>query len=163
MPTLTWGFLMLLKTCYTYLKMPIVIIVLAIYLVLLIIWWIICAVSSKNAINSMQRTHFDITEMLDLGLMRVWRFISYCALAGLIIWLILIGKWYFAFIPLLWYIKVFWFGSLFYLPFNLIESRYMAKIAIVFGHKRAAKNSHERSQQVENMKKNNWTIPDKMK
>lgn len=143
--------------------MFIAIYILGIYLVLLIIWWIICIISSKNAISSGERAHFDFTEMLDIGLMRAWRFISYCALAGLIIWLILIGKWYFAFIPLLWYIKVFWFGSLFYLPFNLIESHYMAKVAIVFGHKRAAKNSHERSQQVENMKKNNWTIPDKMK
>lgn len=95
--------------------------------------------------------------------MRFWRFISYCALASLIIWLILIGKWYFAFIPLFWNFKVFWFGSIFYLPFNLIESHYLAKVEMVFGRDRAIKNAKERNKQVEQMKQNNWTIPDKMK
>ncbi len=143
--------------------MFIVICILAIYLLLLIIWWILCAVSSKNAISSGERANFDFTEMLDIGLMRFWRFISYCALAGLIIWLILIGKWYFAILPLLWYIKVFWFGSLFYLPFNLVESHYMAKVELVYGHKRARQNANDREKQIQKMEENGWTIPDKMK
>lgn len=143
--------------------MIIAICILAFYLLLLIIWWILCVISSKNAINSGKRAHFDFTEMLDVGLMRFWRFVSYCTLAGLVVWLILIGKWYFAIIPLLWNIKVFWFGSLFYLPFNLIESRYMAKVELVYGHQRAKQNAAERNRQIQTMKNNNWTIPDKMK
>lgn len=143
--------------------MIIVIIPIAIYLAAILIWWLICAISAKNSINSRKRAHFNITEVLDLELMRFWRFFSYCSLAALIIWLVLIGKWYLAFIPLFWNIKVFWFGSLFYLPFNLIESHYLAKVEIVFGHDRAIKISQERNKQVETMKKNNWTIPDKMK
>lgn len=143
--------------------MIIAIIPIAIYLATILIWWAICAISAKNSINSRKRAHFNVTEVLDLGLMRFWRFFSYCSLAALIIWLILIGKWYFAFIPLFWNIKVFWFGSLFYLPFNLIESHYMAKVEMVFGRDRAIKISQERNKQIETMKKNNWTIPDKMK
>ena len=143
--------------------MFIAICILAFYLLLLIIWWILCAISSKNAIKSGKRAHFDFTEMLDVGLMRFWRFVSYCTLAGLVVWLILIGKWYFTIIPLLWNIKVFWFGSLFYLPFNLIESRYMAKVELVYGHQRAKQNAAERNRQIQTMKNNNWTIPDKMK
>lgn len=143
--------------------MSIIIAILVIYIVLLIIWWILCAVSSKNSINSRKRAHFNVTEFLDLGLMRFWRFVSYCSLTGLIIWLILIGKWYFAFLPLFWYFKVFWFGSLFYLPFNIIESHYLARVELSFGRERAYKNAKERSRQIEKMKQNNWTVPDKMK
>lgn len=143
--------------------MGIIITILVIYFILLLIWWLICAASSKNAINSSKRAHFDFTEMLDIGLMRFWRFISYCGLAGLIVWLILIGKWYFAILPLLWYVKVFWFGSIFYLPFNLIESHYMAKVEVVFGRQHARENYKGKTKQIEQMKKNGWTIPDKMK
>lgn len=143
--------------------MSIIIAILIIYIILLAIWWIICAVSSKNSINSRKRAHFNITEIIDLGLMRFWRFISYCTLAGLIVWLILVGKWYLAFLPLFWNIKVFWFGSLFYLPFNLIESHYLARVEMVFGRDRAIKNAKERHEQINKMKQNNWTIPDKMK
>ena len=143
--------------------MDILIAVLIIYFILLVIWWIICKISSSNAISTKQRAHFDITEMLDIALMRFWRFVSYCTLAGLIVWLFLAGKWYFAILPLLWYVKVFWFGSIFYLPFNLIESHYMAKVELVFGHIRAHKNQNDRAKQVAKMKEKNWTIPDKMK
>ena len=143
--------------------MDILIAVLIIYSILLAIWWIICKISSNNAISTKQRAHFDITEMLDVALMRFWRFASYCALAGLIIWLFLIGKWYLAILPLLWYVKVFWFGSIFYFPFNLIESHYMAKVELVFGRARARKNQNDRAKQIAKMKEKNWTIPDKMK
>jgi hypothetical protein len=143
--------------------MFIAICILAIYLLLLLAWWLICAISAKNAIRSSQRTHFNITEMLDIGLMRFWRFVSYCTLAGLIIWLFLIGKWYFAIPAIFWNIKIYWFGSLFYLPFNLIESHYMAKVAVFFGAKQSRQNAQNRNAQIQKMQEKGWTIPDKMK
>ena len=149
-------------SCYT-LFMSIIIAILAIYITLLAAWWIICAISSQNALKSRKRAHFNVTEFLDLGLMRFWRFVSYCVLAGLIIWLFLIGKWYFAILALFWNIKIYWFGSFFYLPFNIIESHYLARVELSFGKERARKNTKERGKQIEKMKQNNWTIPDKMK
>lgn len=143
--------------------MIIAITIFCIYLAFILLWWILCAISSKNAIRSSKRAHFDFVEMLDIALMRFWRFVSYATLAGLMLFLILIGKWYFAIIPLFWYIKVFWFGSFFYLPFNIVESHYMAKVAVVFGAKQAVKDSHNRQKQVNTMKEKGWTIPDSMK
>ena len=143
--------------------MFIAICIIAVYLILLLVWWIICAIASNNAIKSNHRAHFDFVEMLDIGLMRFWRFISYTTLAGLVIFLVLIGKWYLAIIPILWNIKVFWFGSLFYFPFNLIESRYMARVGTVFGIQHAIKQQQDRKKQIDTMKEKGWTIPDNMK
>jgi len=143
--------------------MIIAITIFCIYLAFILLWWILCAISSKNAISSSKRAHFDFVEILDIGLMRFWRLVSYASLAGLILFLILIGKWYFAILPLFWYIKVFWFGSIFYLPFNLVESHYMAKVATVFGTKQTIKDSHSRQKQINSMKEKGWTIPDSMK
>ena len=136
--------------------------ILGVYLVLLLIWWIICKISSSNAINSRKRAHFDVVEMLDIAVLRFWRFVSFCALAGLIVWLVLIGRWYFAVLPLFWFIKVWWFGSIFYIPFNIIESHYMAKVEVCFGHKHAVKAYSDRNKQVQAMKDRGWTVPDKM-
>ena len=141
----------------------ILIAIVGIYVFLLVIWWIICLVASKNAINSRHRAHFDFVEMLDVAVMRFWRFIGFCVLAGIIVWLILIGKWYFAIIPALWTIKVWWFGSFFYFPFNLIESHYMAKVQFVFGMKHTIEHSKDRAKQVQSIKDRGWTVPDKMK
>lgn len=137
--------------------------IICIYVFVLIIWWIICKTSSSNAIDSKKRAHFDVVEMIDIAIMRFWRFVSYCVLAGLIVWLVLVGYWYFAILPLLWFAKVWWFGSLFYLPFNIVESHYMAKVELCFGHKHAIKAYSDRNKQVEAMKERGWTVPDKMK
>ena len=142
--------------------MIIAITIFCIYLAFILLWWILCTIAAKNAIKSNHRAHFDFVEMLDIGLMRFWRFVSYCALAGLIVWLVLIGRWYFAIPALLWYIKIYWFGGIFYLPFNLVESHYMAKVAMHFGAKHYRKSSNERASQIQKIKEKGWTIPDKM-
>jgi hypothetical protein len=134
-----------------------------IYVAFLIIWWLVCAIASKNAIRSQSRAHFDVVEIIDIGLMRFWRFVSYCVLAAFILWLILIGRWYFGVLAIFWFAKIWWFGSIFYLPFNIIESRYMARVAMVFGAKHAIKASKDKQKQVQQMKDRGWTVPDGMK
>jgi len=120
----------------------ILLVVLSVYGVLLAIWWLICCSASKKAISSKNRAHFDFIEMLDLLVLNFWRFVSYCALGALILWLFLIGRWYLSIFPLLWFVKVWWFGSLFYLPFNIIESHFGGKVEVFYGaiHRRELAN-----------------------
>lgn len=127
--------------------LKIVLPILGIYLVLILVWWLICSSAAKKAISREKRAYFDFVEMLDLLQMKFWRFISYCCLMGIILWLLLIGKWYFVFLPILWFTKVWWFGSLFYLPFNLVESRYGGRVSVFFG----IKHENERRNDPKNL------------
>lgn len=111
----------------------------------------------------MKRSRFDIVEVIDIGVARLWRLFSIVLLVSAVIWGIGLGFWWLIPIALILMIRLYFFVSVFYIPFNFIESRYAAKVEYVFGRKKRMEIRKDRENQIKKMKENSWTIPDKMK
>ncbi len=143
--------------------LDVIIIFSAIYVVMLLVWWLFCAGFCKSALKSMKRSRFDIVEVIDIGVARLWRLFSIVLLVSAVIWGIGLGFWWLIPIALILMIRLYFFVSVFYIPFNFIESRYAAKVEYVFGRKKRMEIQKDRENQIKKMKENSWTIPDKMK
>jgi hypothetical protein len=141
----------------------VIIIFAIIYVSMLVVWWLLCLGFSKSAIRSSNRYKFDFVEMLDIGLVRLWRLFEFALLASMAIWGWGLGFWWLIPIALILMARLYFFVSFFYIPFNLIESRYAARVEYFFGSKNRAKQRKDKEAQIKKMKENNWTIPDKMK
>ena len=134
-----------------------------VYVGLLLIWWLICSAFCRSALKSMKRSRFDLVEMLDIGVNRLWRLFSFALLASGVIWGLTLGFWWLIPIALILMLRLYFFVSVFYIPFNFIESHYAAKVEYVFGRQKRAEIRKDRDAQIKKMKENSWTIPDSMK